>query len=276
MKLKNLTNIKWIGGKHGKEETYVNIMPSHKIYVDCFFGSGAVTFYKEIVMPAKITVVNDKNDMLINYMLQLKDNPEELYEECSALPFSETLFERYKWDPCPDDKMEQAVRFYYLMRCCYGGGGHKYKNGLGLSRDQNKANQLKYATELIPQMAGYIKNWNILCRDFEDVIRYYDSNDTLFFCDPPYFDKEDMYAGGFTKKDHRRLYETLSNIKGKVILCYYEHPEIEKMYAGWNKICYNKASQIQKRDVGQKMEVRNEIVYMNYMPLDQMEIGDIL
>lgn len=273
MKLKNLTNIKWIGGKHGKEELYISLMLEHKIYVDCFFGSGAVTFYKEIVNPAKITIVNDINDKLINYMLQLKNNSTKLYEECASLPFSESLYNKYKWDPWPTDELEQAVRFYYLMRCCFGGGGHKYRNGIGLSKDQNKAKQLRSATELIPQMADYIRNWNILCRDFEEVIKFYDTKDTLFFIDAPYFDRERLYSGEFQKTDHERLYNILADIKGKAIVCYYEHDEIDKLYQDWHRIEYSKASQIKKRELGEKMDIRKEVIYMNYFPSRQMTIN---
>ena len=166
MKLKNLSNIKWIGGKHGKEENYIKLMPKHNIFVDCFFGSGAVPFYKETVSPAKMTVINDINDRLINYMLVLKNTPEKLYKECSSLPYSESLYNKWKWEAWPEDNFQAAVRFYYLMRVCFGGGGHKYKNGIGLSKSQNKAKQLISATELIPGMAELIRGWNILNRDF--------------------------------------------------------------------------------------------------------------
>ena len=266
MRLKNISNIKWIGGKHGKEEKYIDLMPKHSIFVDCFFGSGAVDFYKETVKPAKMTVINDINDKLINYMLVLKDNPKELYQQCKALPYSESLYEKYKWEQWPEDKLEQAVRFYYLMRVCFGGGGHKYRNGIGLSKSQNKAKQLINATELIPGMAELIKNWNILNRDFEDVIKFYDTKDTFFFLDPPYFGHEDMYYGGFEEKDHIRLKKRLEKIKGKAMLCYYSSPLIDELYKDWCIVKYKTASQIKNRTDGEKMPVREELIIMNYEP----------
>ncbi|BAH07961.1 DNA adenine methylase [Clostridium kluyveri] len=266
MKLKNLTNIKWIGGKHGKEERYLELMPRHKIFADVFFGSGAVTFYKETVNPANMTVVNDINDRLINYMMMLKGNPESLYKECSSLPFSESLYEKWKWEPWPEDKLQSAVRFYYLMRVCFGGGGRKYKSGMSLSKTTNKAKQLMSATELIPKMAELIKNWNILCRDFEEVIKFYDSRDTLFFLDPPYFGHEDMYFGGFQEKDHIRLRKVLEGIKGKAMVCYYPDPLIDNLYSGWYRNEYHTASQIKNRADGDKCPVRTELILMNYRP----------
>ncbi|CAK7083241.1 DNA adenine methylase [Tissierella sp.] len=275
MKIKNLSNIKWIGGKHGKEEIYLELMPKHRIFVDCFFGSGAVPFYKETANPAKLTIVNDINDRLMNYMLVLKDNPERLYRECSALPFSEKLYEKYKWEAWPEDEIEAAVRFYYLMRVGFGGGGHKYRNGIGLSKTCNKAKQLMGATELIPKMAGLIRNWNILCRDFEDVIDFYDTKDTLFFLDPPYHEREDLYAGGFKEEDHVRLKNRLDEIKGKAMICYYSSSLINELYQDWHRVEYNTASQIRVRKEGDKQPIRTELILMNYRPHMQLDMYDL-
>lgn len=266
MRLKNISNIKWIGGKHGKEERYLELMPKHKIYADTNFGSGAVTFYKSVMNPAKITIVNDKNDELINYMLVLRDRPEELYKACDALPYSESLYERYKWEPAPEDSLERAVRFFYKMRLTFSGGGHKYRNGLGLSKTQNKAKTYQTAVDLIPKMAKLIKTWNILCRDFEEVIDFYDTAETLFFLDPPYVGFENIYSGGFQSEDHIRLRKALEKIKGKAMLCYYPNPLIDELYSDWYRVEYKTASQIEVRENGEKCPIRTELILMNFKP----------
>lgn len=45
-------------------ERIVSMMPRHKIYCEPFFGGGAVFFAKP---KAGIEVINDKNDLLINF-----------------------------------------------------------------------------------------------------------------------------------------------------------------------------------------------------------------
>lgn len=156
-----------------------------------------------------------------------------------------------------------------------GGGGHKHRNGLGLSKSVNKAKQLINATELIPKMAELIRNWNILSRDFEDVINFYDTKDTLYFLDPPYHNREDMYSGGFQEDDHIRLKNRLDKIKGKAILCYYASPLIDKLYQDWYRIEYNTASQIAVRKAGEKQPVRTELILMNYRPHMQLDVFDL-
>lgn len=272
MKLKHLSNIKWIGGKHGKEERYMELMPKHKIYADCNFGSGAVTFYKSVMDPSKITIINDKNDELINYMLVLRDRPEELFKACNALPYSESLYEKYKWEPIPADNLERAIRFFYKMRLTFSGGGHKYRNGLGLSKTQDKAQTYQSAVNLIPKMAEIIKTWNILCRDFEEIINFYDTPETFFFLDPPYVGYENIYAGGFQPEDHKRLRKSLNSIKGKAMVCYYPDPLIDDLYSDWYRVEYNTASQIEVRNAGDKCPVRTELILMNYKPCTKEQL----
>jgi len=59
--------------------------------------------------------------------------------------------------------------------------------------------------------------------DFRDVIRKYDREHTLFYCDPPYLSVEelstrDYYDLEFSWWDMRTLLSMLSEIKGKFVL----------------------------------------------------------
>ena len=115
-------------------------------------------------------------------------------------------------------------------------------------------------------MAERIKSWTILCRDFEKVIDEFDSRDTFFFCDPPYYGKEDMYKGSFKKEDHLRLKKALDNIEGKAMVCYYDHKYIRGMYKDYFIDSYESISTFQPCDPGGKRPRKVEIVIMNYEP----------
>jgi DNA adenine methylase len=130
------------------------------------------------------------------------------------------------------------------------------------------------ATELIPKMAELIRPWNILNRDFEEVINFYDTSDTLFFLDPPYHSHENMYFGGFEEKDHIRLKNSLDKVKGKAMVCYYSSSLIDELYKDWCKVEYQTASQIKNRADGDKYPVRTELILMNYEPagMEQLKI----
>ena len=70
-------------------------------------------------------------------------------------------------------------------------------------------------------------------RDFESCIRQYDSPDTFYYLDPPYYGTEDFYDAGFTKTDHQRLRDVLGSVCGKWLLSYNACEPIRELYAGF-------------------------------------------
>ncbi len=67
-------------------------------------------------------------------------------------------------------------------------------------------------------------------RDFEKLIRQYDSPVSFFYCDPPYFATEDYYKDvGFTTADHIRLRDALLSSSGKFLVSYNDCPEIREI-----------------------------------------------
>lgn len=262
--------IKWIGGKFRNAARYVELMPKHKVFVSPFCGGCHVEIMKP---PSEIEIVNDINDELVNFLLVLRDRAKELYEMCEALPYSESLFNSLKWDPRAENPLERAVRFFYIVRAGFSGGGHKYRTGFSVSARVNKARSYRTAVGLIPLMAQRIKEWNILCRDFQEVIEKYDSPDTFFFCDPPYVGYEDLYTGGFSERDHYRLRESLEKIEGKAMVCYYDHPLVRNLYRGWYIESYITRSQIQARDAGDICPERTELILMNYRPTRSRQLS---
>lgn len=72
--------------------------------------------------------------------------------------------------------------------------------------------------------------------DFERLIKTYDRESALFYCDPPYYDAEKYYPDKFQSEDHARLRDALSRIKGKFILSYNDCQEIRDLYAGYDLI----------------------------------------
>lgn len=54
--------------------------------------------------------------------------------------------------------------------------------------------------------------------------------------DPPYIVKGAKYVHDFVPEDHSRLADLLSRFKKtRVVVSYYEHPDLERLYPGWTK-----------------------------------------
>jgi site-specific DNA-adenine methylase len=81
---------------------------------------------------------------------------------------------------------------------------------------------------------------NIEHLDYKECILKWDSVDTVFYLDPPYYGKENWYGMEANNEQfHKELKETLSNVKGKWIMNYESCYFIEKLYRGFNIYDYN-------------------------------------
>ncbi|MCA9912217.1 MAG: DNA adenine methylase, partial [Anaerolineae bacterium] len=100
-----------------------------------------------------------------------------------------------------------------------------------------------------------------------EVIRRYDSEETLFYCDPPYphdsRGDNKAYAYEMTDDDHRQLAQVLHNVKGKVAISSYASPLMTELYGDWHCIeaPMKKAHSIKKDRV--------ELLWINYS-LDEL------
>lgn len=66
-----------------------------------------------------------------------------------------------------------------------------------------------------------------------DCILKYDSPQTFFYIDPPYWEA-DFYAVSFKGEDFKRLCETLKQVQGKFIVSLNDTPEIRAIFADFN------------------------------------------
>lgn len=70
--------------------------------------------------------------------------------------------------------------------------------------------------------------------DWADLIPRYDTPETLFYLDPPYFGGEDDYGKGmFDPAQFARLAATLASIKGAFVLSINDRPEIRDLFGGF-------------------------------------------
>jgi len=71
-------------------------------------------------------------------------------------------------------------------------------------------------------------------RSFEKVIQAYDSPETLFYLDPPYWiNGQKFYTYEFSPADHAHLRDVLSAISGKFVLSYNDCSEVRNLYRGF-------------------------------------------
>ena len=104
--------------------------------------------------------------------------------------------------------------------------------------------------------------------DFEDLIKKYDSKNSYFYCDPPYYIVgEGTYYSNhdFTREDHERLANCLKSIKGKFSLSYYDFQQLSEWFPKdkytWKQMEFHKAAMAK---FGEKQTKGTELLIMNY------------
>ncbi len=255
--------VRWIGGKGTNYQWIISHFPEHRVYVESFGGGASVLLNKD---PAKVEIYNDMDADLVALFDVLRD-PQRgklLQLQLALTPFHEAEFHRAWSTDRPEDPIEYARWVMIRLRMAFGGGGSRgHKPGFAFGTSVNAALAwCNKVDELVPVIER-LRRVTIMSRDAIDVIKRFDSIDTLHYCDPPYvMDTRTCkaYRHEMTDDQHLQLGEVLNNVQGKVVLSGYDSPLYKKLYKGWRT---DKREQLLQcsRD---KTQRRVEMVWMNF------------
>tara|TARA_R100000654_G_scaffold10274_2_gene22981 strand:+ start:2441 stop:3172 length:732 start_codon:yes stop_codon:yes gene_type:complete len=194
------------GGKFKKSKEIISHFTNHKIYVECFLGSGAIFLNKD---SSELSVLNDLDPLIYNIFKGAKEN----YE----------IFDNTEWDWKPNK--EKWIQF---KKDLSNGDTDLYKSiyiiyhswsGLGSNFTATRWGDNYNYKRVLSDYIEKFKNTEIHKKDYLDIIDKYDSEDTLFYLDPPYDValKKNYYEyqGGINFIEMR---DKLKNIKGKFFL----------------------------------------------------------
>ncbi|MCU0432527.1 MAG: DNA adenine methylase [Bacteroidia bacterium] len=197
-------------------------------YVETCAGGAQLTF---ALQPHKKEVLNDINNNLVAFFRVLKTNPDALARKVTVTPFSHAEFKRAReifFSPKKYSDLERAWAAW--TACTMGfardpgswGFDHHGKGERALKKRRENFEALK------KQYSERLETVTIENEDVQAVIKRYDSPQTLFFIDPPYFNSDMGFYAGFSKEKFTQLLEQLAKIKGKFILTCYPSDVLEK------------------------------------------------
>lgn len=228
------TPISYYGGKQQLAGRIVKILeqsPAQKLYCEPFFGDGAVFFARK---PAETEVINDVNSCLITFYRILKTDFNRLQKEVETSLHSRNLHRQARVvldnpDMFADVKIAWAV--WVLSNQSFGCG---WDAGWGYDRagatSKKIANKRLVFTEALSERLGTAE---IECYDALKIITARDTEDTLFYLDPPYPGTDQGHYDGYSAEDFRALLEVLQGIKGKFLLSSFRHKYLAE-YTGKN------------------------------------------
>jgi DNA adenine methylase len=120
------------------------------------------------------------------------------------------------------------------------------------------------SVEGLPQIVQRLQRVQIENAPAAEVIRRYDSPETLFYCDPPYPHEArgDTKAYGYemTDREHEELADLLRSVKGAAAVSGYRCPLMDRLYPNWIRIDAN------TRLCNSSKGERTESVWVNYDP----------
>ncbi|MDR1370150.1 MAG: DNA adenine methylase [Dysgonamonadaceae bacterium] len=264
------TPITYYGGKQRIAPEIISMMPAHKIYVEPFFGGGAVFFRKQ---KTGIEVINDHNNDLINFYFCVQNRFPELQELIQQTLHSETMYYHAKdiWNGRVEaNDIEKAWAIWLITNGSYAGsmhGGWKWCNG---TTGGHTGTFIKYKREeFTERLHQRLDNVQISCRDALRVIQDRDTPETLFYLDPPYPGCVQQHYSGYTLEHLEELLRLLETIQGKFILSNY-WSDLLKDYTGKNSWNYREIEvDLRITNLGRgtrkkETQFRTEVLIYNY------------
>lgn len=225
----------WLGGKRNLARRICAIIEATPCvtYAEPFVGMGGI-FLRRSTRP-RAEVINDRGRDIANLFRILQRHYPQFLDTLRFQLTTRAEFERLvKVDPDTLTDLERAGRFLYLQRTAFGGkvSGRNF----GVSKERPGRFNLTSLEPMLEDLHSRLSGVVIECLDWSDFIPRYDSADTLFYLDPPYWGCEDDYGKAmFERTDFARMADQLARIRGRFILSLNDVPEVRDIFSGFQQ-----------------------------------------
>ena len=269
--------VKWAGGKRQIIDKLKKYAPEDfDTYFEPFLGGGAFLFE----LSPKNAIINDSNEDLMNVFNVLcnekkynkmckylnkfeRKHSEEFYYEIRNIDRNKKKFNKL-------NESKKAARTIYLNKACFNGLYRVNSKGEFNVPFGKKSKVNTYDGENLLNVHTYLimNNINILCTDFEEVVKDAKKGDFVYF-DPPYDSDTSTFnsytENGFGKDEQRRLAKVFIELdkKGvKVMLSNHNTILIKELYKDYNINVIEAKRSINSN--GKKRGVVEEVIITNY------------
>lgn len=257
----------WYGGKFSHLNWLLPLLPYTHHYCEPFGGSAAVLLNRE---PSPVETYNDMDGEVVCFFRVLRNQTDELIRAIALTPFSREELALAVTKPDKDtDGLERARRFFVRARQVRTGLAQTASAGRWAHcRDTSRAGMAGAVSrwlgsvEGLSEIAQRLLRVQIENRPATEVVRLYDTPETLFYCDPPYPHEtrgdSKAYKYELGGQDHVELAAVLRNAKGKVAVSGYRCPLLEELYKGWRCI------EASEKNCHSVKKPRREALWTNY------------
>ena len=282
----------YIGGKSHHIKWMDPLFPDNfSTFVEVFGGAGWVSVKSQKVDNSSMRIYNDFNPLLANVFECFRQDPSTLLSKMNSIPksdiplykqYQQELFVSLDWNTVQLGDFDLALKYLYLQTQVFAGTPLSATN-VPYFADKNPKYASKYET-----LKKKLQNQDIVNRlqkittvekvDCVDLIKKYDSEDTFFYVDPPYYNMEFYYSKDFPKEKHEELADTLRQIKGKFALSYYDFDDLklfypENQYTWHRQTVYRSAATRSGKNKNYAQKSKGiEVLIMNYIPTPKLPV----
>jgi len=217
----------WPGGKTRLLQHLLPLLfeNPHHTYVEAFAGGAALLFARE---PAKVEIINDMHGELVRLYRVVANHLDEFVRQ---FRWALTSREMFRWaqlqhvDTLTD--IQRAARFFYLQRLAFGGKVTGQNFGTA-ARSPKSINLLRLEEDL---SAAHLRLHRVVVEQlpWDACLARYDTPETLFFLDPPYWQTEG-YGLAFGLDEYDRMAELMAGLQGRAILTINDHPAMRERF----------------------------------------------
>jgi DNA adenine methylase len=267
------TPITYYGGKQKLVSLILPNIPQHTVYVEPFVGGGAIFFAKP---PSYSEIINDLDSMIAIFYSVLKSDFHRLKKKIDT-----TLYDRttHKFALCVRDKphwftdLQIAWSFFVLSGLGFSGTLDSfgcYTQGKRAQTFENKKSYFSF------DLAKRLEGVQVECTDALSLIQLRDSDQTFFYCDPPYIDTIQSHYRGYTREMYIQLLETLATLKGHFLLSSFPSDVLNEYIDknGWYSMEIEQSKPASKNADGSKKR-KIEVLTANYPLKTLKEIQSI-
>lgn len=256
------------GGKFYLSKWIISNFPSGYTsmkYVEPFVGAGSVLINK---LPSKEEIICDSNKGICNIWNSLVEKPEKFLEMLKHVPYEESTFAMAQDVVDSKSKLINGVNEFILRRMSRGGLKKAFawsdrKRG-GKPGDVNAWETA--INDVLPKIIERVKNVKVIHGNAMEVIQGYDSDNTLYYLDPPYLQetrtsKKIYEEDEMDDKKHEELGKLINSCKGRVIISGYPSNLYSDLFKDWKMIKIEVANHASQQKSKKK---KLECIWMNF------------
>ena len=211
-------------------------------YIEPFIGNGSILLNK---IKSQEEVVADLDQQIIDIWRVIRDENKNMKAKLTKLAYTEKYFELVKNKKTESDYFKDVIVEFVLRKMS--------KNGLKQNFEQIERKKIskfwKETCENISNVQERIKDVYFVSRKPIEIIKSFNSQNTLCFCCPPPMSEDNQQM---TTDDYVNITDAIKSFRGKVVFCGNNCTFYKRIFTDW-KVIKNKNN-----------TKKNELIWINF------------